>query len=184
MRQTRAFLQAKSSISASTWLVDRIACVGKYCRDNEYYIQALQGKQLIPDATKRHLIKLQQELMWIVSINTSGVELQDIPGVFWLACFQVRIDSVESFLLTLGSTYVIELINTYKARNEAHYTMLLDRLANLFLHLVYRINILEPQRNENNTARVGPCLAAMPFWLAEAGAFMFSFLCGSKIYIL
>jgi hypothetical protein len=33
---------------------------------------------------------------------------------------------------------------------------------------------LEPQRNENNTARVGACPAAMPFSLAEAGAFMFS----------
>ena len=82
--------------------------------------------------------------------------------------------SVESFLLNLGSTYVIELINIYKARDEADYKMLLERIANLFLHLVYRLYILEPQRNENKTARVGSCPAAMPFSLAEAGAFMFS----------
>jgi hypothetical protein len=44
----------------------------------------------------------------------------------------------------------------------------------LFLHLVYRLYILEPQRNESNTARVESCPVAMPFSLAEAGAFMFS----------
>jgi hypothetical protein len=52
--------------------------------------------------------------------------------------------------------------------------MLLERIANLFLHLVYRIHILEPQRNENNTARVGSCPAAIPFLLADAAAFIFS----------
>ena len=82
--------------------------------------------------------------------------------------------SAESFLLNLGLTYDIELINMYKVRNEAHYKMLLERMANLFLHLVLRIHILEPQRNENNIARVGTCPAVMPFSLAEAGAFMFS----------
>ena len=86
----------------------------------------------------------------------------------------MSIASVESSFLTLESTYVIELINTYKARIEANYKMLLEGLAHLFLHLVFRIHILEPQRNENNTARVGSCPAAMPFSLAEAGAFMFS----------
>ena len=84
--------------------------------------------------------------------------------------------SAESFLLNLGSTYVIELISMYKARNEEHYKMPLERIVNLFLHLVYRIHILEPQRNENNTARVGTCPAAMPFLLAEACAFMFSII--------
>ena len=44
----------------------------------------------------------------------------------------------------------------------------------MFLHLVYRLYILEPKRNENNTARVGSCPASSPFSLAEAGAFMFS----------
>jgi hypothetical protein len=155
-------------------VVDRIVCAGKYCRDNKYYIQALQGKQLILDAQKKHLKKLQQELMQIVAISTGGVELQDIPGVFQLGCFQVSMASAESFLLNLGSTYVIELINTYKERNEAHYAMLLKRLDNLFLLLVYRVFILEPQRNENNTARAGSCPAAMPFSFAEAGAFVFS----------
>ena len=131
-------------------------------------------KQLPLDAQKQHLKKLQQELMQIVGISSGGVELQDIPGVFQLRCFQVSMASVETFLLTLGTTYDIELINTYKARNEAHHTMLLERLANLFLLLVYRIYILEPQRNENNTARVGSCPAAMPFSFAEAGAFVVS----------
>jgi hypothetical protein len=51
--------------------------------------------------------------------------------------------SVESFLLSLGSTYDIELINMYKARNEAQYNMLLERIAKLFLHLVYRLHILD-----------------------------------------
>ena len=51
---------------------------------------------------------------------------------------------------------------------------LVERIAYLFLHLVYRLYILEPQRNENNTARVGSCPAAMPFSFAETGAFMFS----------
>lgn len=112
--------------------------------------------------------------MQIVGLSTGGVERQDIPGVFQLECFQVSMASVESFLLNLGSTYVIELINAYKASNGAHYNMLLERIAKLFLHLVHRIYVLEPQRNENNTARVGSCPAAMPFLLAEAGAFMFS----------
>ena len=116
--------------------------------------RALQGKQWLQDAQKQHLKKLQQELIQIVSISTGGVELQDIPGVFQLGCFQVSMASAESFLLNLGSTYVIELINTYKTRNEAHYKMLMERIANLFLHLVYRIHILESQRNENNTAKV------------------------------
>ena len=44
--------------------------------------RALQGKQLLLDAQKQHLKKLQQELMQIVGIGTGGVELQDIPGVF------------------------------------------------------------------------------------------------------
>ena len=82
--------------------------------------RALQGKQLLLDAQKQHLKKLQQELMQIVGIGTGGVELQDIPGVFQLGCFEVSMASVESFLLNLGSTYVIELINMYKARDEAH----------------------------------------------------------------
>ena len=77
-------------------------------------------------------------------------------------------------LLNLGLTYVIELINIYKTRNEAHNKMLLERIANVFLHLMYRIYIIEPQRNGNNTARFGTCPAAIPFSLAEAGAFMFS----------
>ena len=81
--------------------------------------------------------------------------------------------SVESSFLTLGSTYVIELINSYKAINEVHCKMLMERQAKLFLLLVYRICILDSQRNENNTARVGSFPAAMPFTLAEAGAFMF-----------
>ena len=93
--------------------------------------------------------------------RTGGVELQNTPGAFQLGCYQVSMASVESFLLTFGLTYIIELINMYKARDEAHYKMLLERIANLFLHLVYRIYVLEPQRNENNPARVGPCLAAM-----------------------
>ena len=129
--------------------------------------------QLPLDAQKQHLKKLQQELMQIVGISTGGVEFKDIPGVFQLGCFQVSMASVETFLLTLGTTYDIELINTYKARIEANYKMLLEGLAHLFLHLVFRIHILEPQRNENNTARVGSCPAAMPFSFAEAGAFMF-----------
>ena len=54
------------------------------------------------------------------------------------------------------------------------YKMLLERIANVFLHLMYRIYIIEPQRNGNNTARFGTCPAAIPFSLAEAGAFMFS----------
>ena len=74
--------------------------------------------------------------MQIVGIHTGGVELQNIPGLFQLGCFQVSLASVESFLLNLGSTYVIELINMYKARNEAQYHMLLERIAKLFLHLV------------------------------------------------
>ena len=82
--------------------------------------RALQGKQLLLDAQKQHLKKLQQELMQIVGIGTGGVELQDIPGVFQLGCFEVSMASVESFLLNLGSTYGIELINMYKARDEAH----------------------------------------------------------------
>ena len=82
--------------------------------------------------------------------------------------------SAESFLLNVGSTYVIELINMYKVRNEEHCKMLLERIANLILHLVYRLYILEPQRNKNNPTRVGTCPAAMPFSLAEAGAFVFS----------
>jgi hypothetical protein len=122
--------------------------------------RALQGKQLLLDAQKQHLKKLQQELMQIVGISNGGVELQDIPGVFQLGCFQVSMASVESFLLSLGATYVFELINMYKARDEAQYNMLLVRIANMFLHLVYRIHILEPQRNENNTARVATCPAA------------------------
>ena len=44
--------------------------------------RALQGKQLLLDAQKQHLKKLQQELMQIVSISTGGVELQEIPGAF------------------------------------------------------------------------------------------------------
>ena len=55
--------------------------------------------------------------MQIVGLSTGGVEHQDIPGVFQLECFQVSMASVESFLLNLGSTYVIELINAYKASN-------------------------------------------------------------------
>jgi hypothetical protein len=136
--------------------------------------RALQGKQLLLDAQKQQLKKLQQELMQIVGISTGCVELQNIPGVFQLGRFQVSMTSVESILLTLRSTYVIELINTYKVRNEAHYKMLLERRASLLLHLAYRLYILEPQRNENNTARAGSCPAATPFSLAEAGAFMFS----------
>ena len=108
--------------------------------------RALQGKQLLLDAQKQHLKKLQQVLMQIVSISTGVVELQEIPGVFQLGCFQVSMASVESFLLNLGATYVIELISMYKARNEEHYKMLLERIANLFLHLVYRLYILEPQK--------------------------------------
>ena len=134
--------------------------------------RALQGEQLLLDSQKQHLKKLQQELMQIVGISTGGIELQNIPGVFQLECFQVSMASVESILLNLGSTCVMELINLYKARNEAHYKILLERIANLLLHLAYRLYILEPQRNENNTARVGPCPSA--FSLAEAGAFMFS----------
>ena len=134
---------------------------------------ALQGKKLLLDVQKQHLRKLQKELLKIVGIST-GVDLQDIPGVFQLGSFQVSIASVESSFLTLESTYVIELINTYKARIEANYKMLLEGLAHLFLHLVFRIHILEPQRNENNTARVGSCPAAMSFLLAEADASMFS----------
>jgi hypothetical protein len=52
--------------------------------------------------------------------------------------------------------------------------MLLERKTNLFQHLVNRTHILEPQKNENNTVRVGTCPAAMPLSLAEALAFMFS----------
>jgi hypothetical protein len=136
--------------------------------------KALQGKQLLLDAQKEHLRKLQQELTWIAGISTCGVDLQNIPGVFQLECFQVSLALVESFLLNLGPTYFMELINLYKARNEAHYKMLLERIANFLLHLAYRLYMSEPQRNENNTARVGSCPAAMPFSLAEAGAFMFS----------
>ena len=44
--------------------------------------RALQEKQLLLDAEKQHLKKLQQELMQIVSISTGGIELQEIPGVF------------------------------------------------------------------------------------------------------
>jgi hypothetical protein len=74
---------------------------------------------------------LHQELMQIVGISTGGIELQEIPGVSQLECFQVNMASVESFLLNLGSTYVIELIKMYKARNEADYKMLLERIANI-----------------------------------------------------
>ena len=52
--------------------------------------------------------------------------------------------------------------------------MQLERFANLILHLVCRIYTLEPQKNENNTARVGTCRVAMPFLCSEAGAFMVS----------
>jgi hypothetical protein len=39
---------------------------------------------------------------------------------------------------------------------------------------MYRLCILEPQRNEDNTTTVGTCPAAMPFSFAVAGAFVFS----------
>ena len=142
------------------WLIDKQQDIHKhFCKQNppcqppdEWWIEvfalanivdtinitfrALQGKQLLLDAQKQHLKKLQQELMQIVGIGTGGVELQDIPGVFQLGCFQVSMASAESFLLNLRLTYVIELINMYKTRNEAQYNMLLERIAKLFLHLV------------------------------------------------
>jgi hypothetical protein len=62
-------------------VVDRSVCIGKYCGDNKYYIQGTPGKQLPLDMQKQHLKKLQQELMQIVGISTSGVELQDIPDI-------------------------------------------------------------------------------------------------------
>ena len=49
--------------------------------------RALQEKQLLLDAEKQHLKKLQQELMQIVDISTGGVELQNTLGVFQLGCF-------------------------------------------------------------------------------------------------
>jgi hypothetical protein len=64
--------------------------------------RALQGKQLLLDAQKQLLKKLQQELIQIVDISTGGVELQDIPGVFQLGCFLVFMASAESFLLNWG----------------------------------------------------------------------------------
>jgi hypothetical protein len=56
--------------------------------------RALQGKQLLLDAQKQHIKKLQQELMHIVSISTGGVEFQNISGAFQLGCFQVSVASV------------------------------------------------------------------------------------------
>ena len=98
---------------------------------------------MLLDAQKQHLKKLQQQLMRIVGISTGGEELQDIPRIFQLGCFQVSMASVESFLLNLGSTYVVAVNNTCTARNEAHNKMLLESKANLFLHLVHRIYVLE-----------------------------------------
>ena len=66
--------------------------------------RAFQGKQLLLDVQEQHIKKLQQELILIVSTSTGGVELQNIPGVFQLGCFQVNMASEESFLLDLGST--------------------------------------------------------------------------------
>jgi hypothetical protein len=166
---TRAFLKSKSPMLTSRLVVDRSVCIGKNCGDNRYHIQGTQGRTIATRCAKTASQKTATTTdancwykhWWCRALRYS-----------W--CFQVSMASVESFLLNLGSTYVITVINTCKARNEAHYKMLLERIANLFLHLVYRIFILEPQRNESNTARVGSCPAALPFSLVEAGAFMFS----------
>ena len=78
-------------------MVDRSVCIGKYCGHNKYYIQGTPGKTIATRCTKTASQKLQQELMQIDGISTGGVELQDIPGVFQLGCFQVSMASVESF---------------------------------------------------------------------------------------
>ena len=120
MKYTSAFWRAKSSLLASRWVVDRSVCIGKYCGYNKYYIQGTPGKTIATRCTKtasqktttRADANCQHKHWWCRASN--------IPGVFQLGCFQVSMASVESFLLNLGSTYVIELINMYKVRNEAY----------------------------------------------------------------
>lgn len=100
--------------------------------------------------------------------------LQEIPGVFQVGSFRMTIESAESFLLNLGSTYVIELVTEYKAVHEEEYKAMLERIVHLFLHLIHGVYIISPERNEANGAYSRSTPSVMPFSLAEAGSFNFS----------
>jgi hypothetical protein len=136
--------------------------------------RALQGKQLLLDQQRVHLEKLQEELMQIGNVTSGGVMLQEIPGVFQVGSFRMTIESAESFLLNLGSTYVIELVTEYKAVHEEEYKAMLERIVHLFLHLIHGVYIISPERNEANGAYSRSTPSVMPFSLAEAGSFNFS----------
>ena len=61
----------------------------------------LQGNQLLLDEQKKHLERLQENLMRIGSVvSTTDVLIQDVPGLFQLGCFCMTELSAESFCTT------------------------------------------------------------------------------------
>jgi hypothetical protein len=86
----------------------------------------LQGNQLLLDEQKKHLERPQESLMRIGSvIFTADVLIQDVPGVFQLGCFCMTELSAESFLRTLGSDYILDVLKNYKDSCELEYNALL-----------------------------------------------------------
>lgn len=136
--------------------------------------KALQGKQLLLDQQKEHLEKLREELMRIGRVTSSGMMIEEIPGVFHVGSFRMTLESAELFLLNVGSTYVIDLVTEYKTTHEEEYKAMLERIVHLFLYLIHGVYILSPERNEVNGACIRTIPAVMPYSLAEAGSFQFS----------
>ena len=136
--------------------------------------KALQGKQVLLDQQKEHLEKLREELMQIGRVTSSGMMIEEIPGVFHVGSFRMTLESAELFLLNVGSTYVIDLVTEYKTTHEEEYKAMLERIVHLFLYLIHGVYILSPERNEVNGACIRTTPAVMPYSLAEAGSFQFS----------
>jgi hypothetical protein len=75
----------------------------------------LQGNQLLLDEQKKHLERLQENLMRIGSVvSTTDVLIQDVPGLFQLGCFCMTELFAESFLRNLGSDYILDVLKNYK----------------------------------------------------------------------
>ena len=136
--------------------------------------EALQGKQLLLDEQKAHLEKLRNNLMRMGGVISAGIMIGETPDVFQVGSFRMTIASAKSFLLNLGSTYVIDLVNQYKTTHAEDYKVMLENITYLFLHLVHGVYILSPERNEVNGACSHTIPAVMPYSLAEAGSFSFS----------
>jgi hypothetical protein len=125
------------------------------------------------DQQKEYLENLPQELMQMGNVTTSTNMMTDNPDIFQIGCLMMSLPSAESFLLDLGSIYVLRLVNAHRENHENEYKALLQSIAQLFLHLVHKIYVVLPERNDSNGPinRLDP--ATTPVTLVEGGAFRF-----------